>query len=56
VSVRVGLTPPEVSPPVLSPASRSSTKLGVMISDYPLDDNVPGENGRNPTWCFTKLD
>ncbi|HSQ65987.1 MAG TPA: hypothetical protein VLM85_22350 [Polyangiaceae bacterium] len=24
--------------------------IGVELEDYPYSDNVPGENGRNPTW------
>jgi len=30
-------------------------KLGVWLFDYPSTDNIPGEDGRNPTWCLTRL-
>jgi hypothetical protein len=30
-------------------------KLGVVMVDFPLTDNIEGLNGRNPTWCLTPL-
>jgi hypothetical protein len=30
-------------------------RLGVWLSDTPYYDNVPGENGRGPTWALEKL-
>lgn len=31
-------------------------RLGLWLNDFPYDDNVAGENGRNPTWQLTRFD
>jgi hypothetical protein len=31
-------------------------KLGVWLADSPFDDNVTGEDGRNPTWSIALAD
>jgi hypothetical protein len=30
-------------------------KLGIALDDNPYDDNVAGEDGRNPKWTLTLL-
>jgi hypothetical protein len=30
-------------------------RLGVVVLDYPLMDNLAGTDDRDPEWCLTRL-